>query len=402
MNWSCSCRRRIPWRSASRCRWRTWQANRWLRTTIRRRRASGSCGCSRSSTSALNMVISLPSLDGIKRAVELEAGRGAAAAALRDYRDRERPPGCRSRAGHFPQASADAGLPQCAPVACGECVSGGGARRREGRRVAAGWISRISRLNFASPSIWQRRILRRMKGRLVCAWLVLAAAGLSAAQNGATLPAKKDPKDEKSWPDAAAIEATRLAAEQRPLFASQEPLGFSLVADFGQVQHDRDPASDKNYPASIVLSQGTPEEKSIAVRIRTRGHSRLKPDFCTFAPLRIIFPANPTGTVFEGQKSLKLGVHCREAGDYPEYTLRRISGLPDVQPPHAELVSRAPRRGPLRRLEDQQDVGSRRALHRRRRRCRPAHGWAHIRLDRSERGPPGFRNDDADDDVRVP
>jgi|KBSMisStandDraft_5_1062788.scaffolds.fasta_scaffold26990_3 hypothetical protein len=161
-----------------------------------------------------------------------------------------------------------------------------------------------------------------MKGRLICAWLFLAAAGLSAAQNGTVLPPKKDSKDEKVWPDAAAIEAARLAAENRPLFASSEPLGFSLVADFGQVQHDRDPESDKNYPASIVLSQGTPEEKSIAVRIRTRGHSRLKPDFCTFAPLRIIFPENPTGTVFEGQKSLKLGVHCREAGDYPEYTLR--------------------------------------------------------------------------------
>jgi len=161
-----------------------------------------------------------------------------------------------------------------------------------------------------------------MKGRLICAWLIVAAAGLSAAQNGATLQSKKDPKDEKAWPDAAAIEAARLAAEQRPLFASSEPLGFSLVADFGQVQHDRDPVSDKNYPASIVLSEGTPAEQSISVRIRTRGHSRLKPDFCTFAPLRIIFPANPTGTVFEGQKSLKLGVHCREAGEYPEYTLR--------------------------------------------------------------------------------
>ena len=161
-----------------------------------------------------------------------------------------------------------------------------------------------------------------MKGRLICAWLLVAAAGLSAAQNGTVLPPKKDPKDERVWPDAAAIEAARLAAENRPLFASSEPLGFSLVADFGQVQHDRDPESDKNYPASIVLSQGTPEEKSIEVRIRTRGHSRLKPDFCTFAPLRIIFPTNPTGTVFEGQKSLKLGVHCREAGDYPEYTLR--------------------------------------------------------------------------------
>src|SRR6476659_8942754 len=161
-----------------------------------------------------------------------------------------------------------------------------------------------------------------MKGRLVLAWFVLAAAGLSAAQNGSTLASKKDPKDEKSWPDAAAMEASRLAAERRPLFATSEPLRFALAADFGQVQHDRDPGSEKNYPASIVLSQGTSAEQTIAVRVRTRGHSRLKPDFCTFAPLRIFFQENPKGTVFEGQKTLKLGVHCRDVGEYPEYTLR--------------------------------------------------------------------------------
>ena len=161
-----------------------------------------------------------------------------------------------------------------------------------------------------------------MKGRLVLAWFVLAAAGLSAAQNGSALASKKDPKDEKTWPDAAAMEASRLAAERRPLFATSEPLRFALAADFGQVQHDRDPGSEKNYPASIVLSQGTSAEQTIAVRVRTRGHSRLKPDFCTFAPLRIFFPENPKGTVFEGQKTLKLGVHCRDVGEYPEYTLR--------------------------------------------------------------------------------
>ena len=53
------------------------------RTTIRRRRASGCCGSSRSGTTA-QIRISLPSLDGIKRAVEMDR-RGAAAAALRAH-----------------------------------------------------------------------------------------------------------------------------------------------------------------------------------------------------------------------------------------------------------------------------------------------------------------------------
>ena len=59
-----------------------------------------------------NMVIALPSLDGIKRAVELEAGGRDAAAALRDHRDRQRPArggaGCRA----FTQAPGDARLPE--------------------------------------------------------------------------------------------------------------------------------------------------------------------------------------------------------------------------------------------------------------------------------------------------
>ena len=61
---------------------------------------------------------------------------------------------------------------------------------------------------------------------------------------------------------------------------------------------------------------------SIPVRIRTRGHSRRKPINCTFAPLRIEFPTNPVGTVFEGQENLKLGTHCRDYGEYPQYVVR--------------------------------------------------------------------------------
>jgi hypothetical protein len=152
--------------------------------------------------------------------------------------------------------------------------------------------------------------------------LVVTLSVRAAAQNGTALTPIKDPSDEKPWPDAAAMEKARTDAERRPLFASSEPLALSLVADFGQVQRDREPNGEKTYPATIILGQGTSEERSIPVRIRTRGHSRLKPDFCTFAPLRVEFASNPTGTVFEGQKKLKLGTHCRDTGQYAEYTVR--------------------------------------------------------------------------------
>ena len=148
-------------------------------------------------------------------------------------------------------------------------------------------------------------------------------AGVPAlAQNGSVLSPIKDPSDTKPWPDAAAIEKSRQEADARPLFASADPLALTVVADFGQVQRDRDPNGEKTYPATIIVEQGTPREQSIPVRVRTRGHSRLRPDFCTFAPLRIEFTSNPAGTVFDGQKRLKFGTHCRDTGEYLEYTVR--------------------------------------------------------------------------------
>ena len=162
-----------------------------------------------------------------------------------------------------------------------------------------------------------------MVRRLLLASLLAASLGLSAAaQNGQTAVPINDPNDAKPWPDAAALERARQTAEQRPLFASDEPLPVTLIADFGQVQGDRNPDGTRLYPVTVVLAQGTADERTITAQIRTRGHSRLKPGTCSFAPLRLVFPSDPVGTVFEGQKRLKLGVHCKDLGDYPEYVLR--------------------------------------------------------------------------------
>ncbi|MFN7915540.1 MAG: hypothetical protein U0Q55_09375 [Vicinamibacterales bacterium] len=159
--------------------------------------------------------------------------------------------------------------------------------------------------------------------RLFAAALFAGVLGLSAqAQNGQRAPSFHDPNDDKPWPDAATVQRSRQAAQARPLFASDEPVPVTLIADLGQVQADRDVAGTRLYPATLVLGPGTPGERSLSVQVRTRGHSRLRPDTCTFAPLRLVFQADAAGTIFEGQRRLKLGVHCRDLGDYPEYVLR--------------------------------------------------------------------------------
>jgi hypothetical protein len=142
------------------------------------------------------------------------------------------------------------------------------------------------------------------------------AAG--GGRGGATAPAP--------WPDAQTLTSRRLAAEGRPLFATDTPLEFTLTADFKTVNKDRNPNSTKTFPATITVKSDAGAETSIPVQIRTRGHVRRLQQTCSFAPLRIEFPADKVaGTVFEGHKNLKLGTHCRDADLYEQYVPREYA-----------------------------------------------------------------------------
>ena len=94
------------------------------------------------------------------------------------------------------------------------------------------------------------------------------------------------------------------------------------MADFKAVNRDRNPESTRTFPATLVV-QGPSGEQRLGVRIRTRGHARRNIATCTFAPLRIEFPpGTAAGTVFDGHKTLKLGVHCRDVDLYEQYVYR--------------------------------------------------------------------------------
>jgi hypothetical protein len=88
------------------------------------------------------------------------------------------------------------------------------------------------------------------------------------------------------------------------------------------VQRDREPTSTTTYPATLTVAGAGGAPTTLPLRIRTRGHSRRKPTNCTFAPLRLEFPADPVGTPFEGQRNLKLGTHCSDQSDVPQYVVR--------------------------------------------------------------------------------
>lgn len=162
--------------------------------------------------------------------------------------------------------------------------------------------------------------------RLIGAGVVavcLSAGSITLRGQQATTPT---PKKDAVVKTAAETLEDRLkrqrAALERALFAAEEPLPFTLIADFKAVNRDRNPESDKVFPGTLVVGNKNGGEDRIQVNIRTRGHSRRLSTTCTFAPLRIEFPNRGEGTVFDGHKALKLGTHCRDVDSYEQYSYR--------------------------------------------------------------------------------
>ncbi len=148
-------------------------------------------------------------------------------------------------------------------------------------------------------------------------------------------PAKKDPvaKAEEPWPDARRLAERRVEAETLPLFQGVEPLAFTLTADFGAINRDRDPESAKRYAGVLQLQAEGGSAQSIPVEISARGHARRDRRVCAVVPLRLEFAkADLKGTVLQGQRELKLVTHCddddaHEQNVLTEYLAYRLIGL---------------------------------------------------------------------------
>jgi hypothetical protein len=157
-------------------------------------------------------------------------------------------------------------------------------------------------------------------GSIVSALLLGSVA--VPAQTPATQ--KKSPyvKLAEPWPPAERLRQLQTEVERRRLFAGEDPLQLTVTADFKTVTKDRDDNSTKRYPATIAVAGEGSTGAPLSVKLGTRGHTRLRRATCTFVPLRVEFPPDAAGTVFEGQKTLKLVTHCRDVDDYEQYVLR--------------------------------------------------------------------------------
>jgi hypothetical protein len=112
------------------------------------------------------------------------------------------------------------------------------------------------------------------------------------------------------------------SAPVAPLFASREPLTFTIEAPLATIFKDRGKVRNER-PAKLILAGSDGQPVTLDVDIRTRGKTRAERRICEFPPLRLDFDTAGHGTVFERQNDLKLVTHCQDGRpEYDQYVLQ--------------------------------------------------------------------------------
>jgi hypothetical protein len=110
--------------------------------------------------------------------------------------------------------------------------------------------------------------------------------------------------------------------EGKPLFQSESMLEVRIVADFKTLFKDRGEERDYHEGEFYWRESGDSLEQQLPVKLRLRGNFRRKKENCGFPPIRLKFGKDDTkGTLFAGQKKLKLVTHCSNRSAYEQYNL---------------------------------------------------------------------------------
>ena len=146
----------------------------------------------------------------------------------------------------------------------------------------------------------------------------------------------------KPWVGAIALAFASAATAQTagpatPLFASDQPIRIALKGPISALASKR---STGNQPGTL-----THAGVAYPIALSPRGITRLKKDICQFPPLRVEFPQRPpVGSLFDGQRRLKLVTHCRGSADFQqkvllEYAAYRLYNLLTPQSFRARLAN---------------------------------------------------------------
>lgn len=114
-----------------------------------------------------------------------------------------------------------------------------------------------------------------------------------------------------------------LRGSPHPLFEADSVLHLTLRTDLKTVVRDRDTLTRRYHPATVTYREASGLERSVQAELRTRGHWRLQRHICEFPPLRVRFRDGTAGSVFEGEKVLKLVTTCQRRSDrYEQFVLQ--------------------------------------------------------------------------------
>jgi hypothetical protein len=162
------------------------------------------------------------------------------------------------------------------------------------------------------------------RGTSVLAGLAIAASAASWLHAQTPAPPKNPLlRLAQPWPDAVQMKQRKADAEALRLFKAEEPVAFTLAADFRNINRDRDPNSRRQYPAQLTFTRDNGQPHALSVKLNARGHVRRMARTCDYVPLRIEFPDEGLAdTLFDGQDALKLVVQCRGSAPFEQYLLR--------------------------------------------------------------------------------
>ncbi|HKL51273.1 MAG TPA: hypothetical protein VJ908_08900 [Wenzhouxiangellaceae bacterium] len=100
------------------------------------------------------------------------------------------------------------------------------------------------------------------------------------------------------------------------LFASGDQLGITLSAPWREIV--RDSRNQAPYPATLRYADESGGSKRIALTVERRGKTRQ--EVCRFPPIRLRFDSKDVaGTVFAGNKSIKMVTHCNNGQRWEQY-----------------------------------------------------------------------------------
>ncbi len=109
------------------------------------------------------------------------------------------------------------------------------------------------------------------------------------------------------------------ALAQSRLFSAEAPLQIVLDAPFRNLVRTAK-TDPKPFPATLTVTDGAEAPQTIPIQVKPRGLTRRTAGYCDFPPIQLIFGEKATlkGTIFKGQRKLKLVTYCRDLNDYEQ------------------------------------------------------------------------------------